>query len=97
LTGSFQREPRRSCELTPSAMADPSHALTVQLLEWLGHQPRTYPEVLDAWRTSCPRLSIWEDACIDGLISYDPDGSRIVSVSPKGRALLLERQALSGP
>jgi hypothetical protein len=69
-------------------MTEPTRALTLQLLEWISSQPRTYGEVLEAWRTTCPRLSIWEDACIDGLIDCAPDGSRIVIVSPKGRALL---------
>lgn len=72
-------------------MADPTIALTQQLLEWISAKPRTYAEVLDAWRTTCPRLAIWEDACADGLISYDPNGDRIVSLSPKGRALLQSR------
>jgi hypothetical protein len=67
---------------------EPAAALTLQLLEWISERPRGYAEVLDAWRTTCPRLSIWEDACADGLIAYDPDGERIVSASPKGRALL---------
>jgi hypothetical protein len=71
-------------------MSQPMNALTIQLLEWISNQPRTYAEALDAWRTSCPRLSIWEDACIDGLIDCDP-GSQIVSVSPKGRSLLQQR------
>lgn len=66
------------------------NALTVQLLEWISNHPRTYAEALEAWRTSCPRLSIWEDACIDGLIDCEP-GSQIVSVSLKGRALLRQR------
>ncbi len=69
-------------------MPDPNIALTLQLLEWISSRPRTYAEVLDAWRTTCPRLSIWEDACIGGLIEFEPDGDRIVSVSPKGRMLL---------
>jgi hypothetical protein len=69
-------------------MTESPGALTLQLLEWITAQPRTYAEVLDAWRTSCPRLSIWEDACIDGLIDYDPNGDRIVGLSPKGHALL---------
>jgi hypothetical protein len=63
------------------------NALTVQLLEWISNHPRTYAEALEAWRTSCPRLSIWEDACIAGLIDCEP-GSQIVSVSRKGRTLL---------
>jgi hypothetical protein len=64
-----------------------TRALTVQLLQWIQSQPRTYAETLDAWRTSCPRLSIWEDACIDGLVEIAP-GGRIVAVSAKGRQLL---------
>jgi hypothetical protein len=69
---------------------EPSRALTLQLLEWISERPRTYAEVLETWRTTCPRLSIWEDACIDGLVDCDSQ-SRIVSVSAKGRALLQER------
>jgi hypothetical protein len=72
-------------------MIDPTSVLTRQLLEWIADKPRTYAEVLEAWRTTCPRLSIWEDACINGLIAYDPAGDRIVSLSPKGRALLKSR------
>jgi len=68
-------------------MTQTTNALTVQLLEWISKQPRSYEETLDAWRTSCPRLSIWEDACIDGLIEYAP-GGRILAVSPKGKLLL---------
>ncbi|HXN35198.1 MAG TPA: hypothetical protein VN877_03450 [Opitutaceae bacterium] len=77
-------------------MADPNDALTLQLLEWVSREPRSYAEVLDAWRTTCPRLSIWEDACIEGLIDYDPNGDRIVRASPKGRAVLKARQEAPG-
>jgi hypothetical protein len=63
------------------------NALTIQLLEWISNHPRTYAEALEAWRTSCPRLSIWEDACIAGLIDCEPN-SRIVSVSHKGQMAL---------
>jgi len=68
-----------------------TRALTVQLLEWIQRQPRTYADTLEAWRTSCPRLSIWEDACIDGLIETAPGGS-IVAVSAKGKLLLNSAQ-----
>ena len=64
-----------------------TEALTLQLLEWLDDHPRNYAEVMDAWRTSCPRMPIWEDACEAGLIDYEP-GSRVVSVSATGRTLL---------
>ena len=68
-------------------MGEPTKALTLQLLEWIDDHPRRYDEALEAWRTTCPRLSIWEDACIDGLIDCEA-GSRVVSVSAKGRVLL---------
>jgi len=60
-------------------------ALTTQMLEWLDAKPRTYAETLDAWKTSCPRLSIWEDALADRLIRIE---SGAVHVTPAGRALL---------
>ena len=72
-------------------MTEPNRSLTLQLLQWIDRHPRSYSEVLEAWRTSCPRLSIWEDACGEGLIDYDSAGSRIVAVSRKGRALLASR------
>ena len=68
--------------------SDPNHALTIQLLEWIARKPRTISETLDTWRTSCPRLSIWEDACIDGLIDHDGSSNGIVGLSRKGKAML---------
>jgi hypothetical protein len=64
------------------------NALTLQLLEFIADRPRSYAEVLDAWHTTCPRLSIWEDACIEGLIDGSPGGREIVRLSVKGKALL---------
>jgi hypothetical protein len=43
-------------------------APTMQLLAWIAEQPRTYAETLEVWRTSCPRLAVWEDALADGLV-----------------------------
>jgi hypothetical protein len=43
-------------------MSDTLEPLIVDLLEWIGPRPRPYAEVLDAWRTSCPRLPVWEEA-----------------------------------
>jgi len=43
-------------------------ALLLQLLAWIAARPRRYGETLDAWRTSCPRLPVWEDAVEAGLI-----------------------------
>ncbi len=69
-------------------MADPTIALTPQLMEWIIDRLRTYAEVLEAWRVTYPRLSIWEDACAEELIKYNAAGDRVVSLSPKGHALL---------
>jgi hypothetical protein len=46
-------------------------ALTLQMLEWLAERPRTYGETLEAWKTSCPRLTIWEDALTEGLVRVE--------------------------
>jgi len=78
-------------------MTDTNTALTLQLLEWIAATPRTYIEVLDAWRSSCPRFTIWEDACIEGLIDRDEGPDRIVTLSPKGLALLRANRSDSIP
>ena len=72
-------------------MSDPSHALTLQFLAWVAEGGRTYAQAMEAWRSSCPRLSIWEDAILDGLIAFDGGASRDraqVRLTPKGRAVL---------
>lgn len=43
-------------------MPDTVENLILDLLEWVGRKERTYQETMDAWRTSCPRLPVWEDA-----------------------------------
>src|SRR5262245_50251868 len=61
-------------------------ALMIQFLTWVGDRPRSRGDVMEAWRSTCPRLSVWEDAVIDGLVQIDP-ASR-VTVTERGRALL---------
>ena len=64
-------------------------ALVIDLLDWLKARDRTYEEVMDAWRTSCPRLPVWEDANELGLIMQVVEGGRCkVRVTPAGIALL---------
>jgi hypothetical protein len=46
-------------------------APTLQLLSWLAERPRSYAETIEAWKTSCPRLSVWEDALSDGLVRVE--------------------------
>jgi hypothetical protein len=75
-------------------MADVVEALILDLLDWLLVRDRTYEEVMDAWRTSCPRLPVWEDANDRGLVAQEEvDGHSIVRVTPSGRALLGQRRA----
>ncbi len=49
-------------------MTDPTSSLVLDLVEWVAASPRTYAEVMEAWRTSCPRLTVWEDALDGGLL-----------------------------
>ncbi len=46
-------------------------APTVQLLLWIAEQPRTYAETIEVWKTSCPRLAVWEDALAADLVRLD--------------------------
>ena len=64
-------------------------ALVRQLLAWIEERPRTYDETMDAWKTSCPRLSVWEDAVAEGLISIE---NQIVKVSNDGKDFLEQAQ-----
>ncbi|CAN7703507.1 hypothetical protein LJR289_005716 [Pseudoduganella sp. LjRoot289] len=73
-------------------MATAHETLTLQMLEWIQSQPHSYAEVLDVWRSSCPRLAIWEDACADGLIACERGCAGLVSVSEKGRRRLRAAQ-----
>ena len=65
-------------------------ALTQQFLEWVDEAPRSYADG-EAWRRSCPHLSIWEDAISDGLVQFQNGSgmqqSRLV-LTPRGRELL---------
>jgi hypothetical protein len=60
-------------------------APTLELLGWIAFRPRTYRETMEAWRTHCPRLSVWDDAVIDGLVRV---ASGTVLLTPRGQAVL---------
>ncbi len=62
-----------------TTMPDTSTGLLLQFLPWVTARPRTYRETMDAWRTSCPRLSVWEDACADGLVRLEGAASGVQS------------------
>jgi len=74
-------------QVSPQAHADfAMSALMIQFLAWLAERPRTRSEVMDAWRSTCPRLTVWEDAIIDGFVQLDEAST--VSLTARGRALL---------
>ncbi len=70
--------------------------LTLQFLAWVGERPRSYGEAMEAWRSTCPRLSIWENAVRDRLVEFESGAEstmreRRVTLSKRGRALLAGR------
>jgi hypothetical protein len=69
--------------------------LILELLEWLGDEPRPYVEVLDAWRTSCPRLPVWEEANDRGFILRQsaPGHGSFITVSTLGREHLARKRS----
>ncbi len=73
------------------AMFD-NEALVLDLVAWIGAGPKPYDDVMVAWRTSCPRLQVWEDAVDQGLVTRRDAGEKgqLVEVTEKGGALLEE-------
>lgn len=64
--------------------------LILDLVEWVAQAPRAYADVMDAWRTSCPRLPVWEDAIERGLVRRETVaglGPAVVATD-EGRSLL---------
>jgi hypothetical protein len=76
-------------------MSESVDALVLDLLEWIGPSSRPYAEVLDAWRTSCPRLPVWEDANERGFLVRRrvPGRGMFVSVSASGWDHLRQHRA----
>ena len=64
----------------------------LDLLTWVAARPRGYRETIEAWRSSCPRLSVWDDACGDGLVEVVRRGGSMddagVALTERGRSLL---------
>jgi hypothetical protein len=71
-------------------MGDTLEPLILDLVEWVAREPRLYADVLDAWRTSCPRLTVWEDAVDRGLLrrEYIAGRGAMVAVTAAGWDLL---------
>jgi hypothetical protein len=72
-------------------MSEPVSLLMLEFLAWVDRRPRTYDEAMDAWRSTCPRHTVWEDALIDGLIQVSRGGApqqAEVTLTPRGQAVL---------
>ena len=64
--------------------------LVLDLIEWIAKEPRRYSEVMDAWRTSCPRLMVWEEAGERGLVCRMPGADPMVALTALGEQFLRE-------
>lgn len=78
-------------------MSDPVDALVLDLLEWVGSE-RPYREVIEVWKTSCPRLPVWEEANARGYLEHhaEPGQLPMVRVAAKGRDALKQARRRTG-
>lgn len=70
---------------------EPASLLALEFLHWVASRRRTYAEAMEAWRSTCPRHTVWEDALGDGLIQLERGGTlhqAEVTLTPRGRDLL---------
>lgn len=77
-------------------MPDSPSLIMIQFLSWVADRPRSYAQTMEAWRTSCPRLSVWEDAVIEDLVRIDGK-ERAVTLTPRGHAVLRNLHAGQAP
>jgi D-3-phosphoglycerate dehydrogenase len=80
-------------------MSDAVEPLILDLLEWIGRESRAYSEVIEIWRTSCPRLPVWEEANARGFLDrlHQPGSEARVFVSCVGKAYLSEHRSTPAP
>ena len=73
-------------------MSEPLSPLMIDFLTYVGRRQRTYAEALEAWRSTRPRHTVWEDALMAGLIRIHNRGTQQQSeviLTPRGQATLL--------
>jgi len=74
-------------------MSDTVENLILDLIEWVARKDHTYQETFDAWRTSCPRLTVWEDANDQGLVTAEyTNGRNLVKLTEAGLTHLAQRR-----
>lgn len=66
--------------------------LILDFLEWLAPGPRPYAEVMEAWRTSCPRLTVWEDSLDRGFVARE---GRLIAITATGRDFLTSNRRMA--
>jgi hypothetical protein len=71
-----------------AVMSEEPSLIMIQFLAWVADRPRNYAQTMEAWRSSCPRLSVWEDAIIEGLVCIESNASRTVRLTKRGAAVL---------
>ena len=76
-------------------MTDTVENLILDLVEWVARKERTYRETMDAWRTSCPKLPVWEDATSRGFVETKFANRRsLVHVTQAGLDFLKQKRPL---
>jgi len=65
--------------------------LILDLVEWIAREPRPYEQVMDIWRTSCPRLTVWEDAVDRGLLRAETSSAGLMVVATREGLMHLEK------
>ena len=78
-------------------MSGPIEPLILDFVQWVAERPRAYADAIEAWRTSRPRLTVWEEAFERGLVTYrhERDGSAVVVATAAGHAALARSRAAS--
>jgi hypothetical protein len=71
-----------------ATMSEEPSLIMIQFLAWVADRPRNYAQTMEAWRSSCPRLSVWEDAIIEGLVRIESNANRTVRLTKRGAAVL---------
>jgi hypothetical protein len=72
-------------------MSEAVEPLMLEFLAWVSRRYRTYAEAMEAWQTTCPRHTVWEDAMIDGFIQVESQDHQCeVILTARGRAMLEE-------
>lgn len=76
-------------------MNEAASLIMLQFLAWVAERPRTRELAVEAWH-SCPHISVWEDAVVDGLVRTENNGKRTLALTPRGMTMLENAQSKAG-